>query len=215
VITSAGNIAVPASITLGNTDTSISFRYDGTLTKWLVQGATVAQGALADTALQPAGSGANLTGVLKWVQGTQVTASGSNIDYTSLPTSIKAIYVSYNGLSATGTQPIEVQLGDSGGFETSGYVGGGASGASFTGSTSGFSLRNNGAGNTYNGVMTITLMNSATNAFTASGNFASASEMFPVAGSKSLSATLDRLRITCGSDTFDAGTVNIMYLVQT
>jgi hypothetical protein len=62
--------------------------------------------------------------------------------------------------------------------------------------------------------MTLTLFSS--NDFMASGLFGSppaTTRMFSLAGYKSLSGTLDRVRITTvgGTNTFDAGSINIVY----
>ena len=125
------------------------------------------------------------------------------------------------GVSTTGVStPWLIQIGDSGGIEATGYLS--ASGriatatAACINSTAGFSINvNNVATNTIHGSMTITLIDSSNNSWVASGAFANsaAADSLPAAGSKSLSATLDRVRITTsgGSDTFDAGSVNIMY----
>lgn len=63
--------------------------------------------------------------------------------------------------------------------------------------------------------MTILLVDAATNMWVASGNFndAGGSAVFSCGGKKATSATLDRVRITTvnGTDTFDAGTINIAY----
>jgi hypothetical protein len=151
----------------------------------------------------------------------QASTSGTAIDFTGIPSWAKRITVMLNGVSTSGTStPWLIQIGDSGGIETIGYLASStrilASTVASVGATSGFNLSvNNAATNVIHGSMTITLIDLSTNSWVASGLFANTvnPESGTVAGSKSLSATLDRVRITTagGSDTFDAGSINIMY----
>ena len=149
------------------------------------------------------------------------STSGTAIDFTSIPSWVKRITVMFRGVSASGTSvPWLIQIGDSGGIEITGYLATSSrlttAGVSTVGATAGFNLSlDNVATNTCHGSMTITLIDLSTNSWVASGVFANSAltESGTVAGSKSLSATLDRVRITTsgGTDTFDAGTINIMY----
>jgi len=150
--------------------------------------------------------------------GTAVTASGSSVDFTSLPSWVKRITVMFSGVSTSGTSNVIVQLG-AGSATTSGYSGyntrfGSASNA-YTALSSGFLLENaNSATTTAVGALTIT--NITGNTFVCTGmttNSAAANETAVVSGLIALSGTLDRVRITTvnGTDTFDAGTINILY----
>lgn len=150
------------------------------------------------------------------------STSGTAIDFTSIPSWVKRITVMFNGVSTNGADTIWlIQLGDSGGIEATGYLATSSRlpASAYSGcssSTAGFPIRlDNSAANICHGSMTITLLNLSTNSWVASGVFANSAgtESSTVAGSKSLSATLDRVRITTsgGTDTFDAGSVNIMY----
>lgn len=149
----------------------------------------------------------------------QTTTSGSNIDFTGIPSWAKRITVMFQGVSSNGTAfPWLIQLGTSGGVESTGYLGAGsgfAAGVSTSNSTAGFSLNvNNSAANVVHGSVVITLLNAATNAWTAFGVLAQsdAARTAVVAGSKSLGATLTRVRITTNAvDTYDAGSINILY----
>jgi hypothetical protein len=148
------------------------------------------------------------------------STSGTAIDFTGIPSWVKRVTVMFNGVSTNGASiPWLIQIGDSGGIENTGYLAS-TSRISATpngsSSTSGFPIRfDNVATNICHGSITITLLNLSTNSWIASGVFANTnlSETSTVAGSKSLSATLDRVRVTTdgGTDTFDAGTINIMY----
>jgi hypothetical protein len=80
----------------------------------------------------------------------------------------------------------------------------------------GFSFSDNGAAASVRvGSVTITLVDAATNTWAFSGVLAKSdtARVMTTAGVKALSATLDRVRITTvgGTDTFDAGSINILY----
>jgi hypothetical protein len=148
-------------------------------------------------------------------QGTAVAStSGTSIDFTGIPSWAKRITVMFQGVSTSGTSAWLVQIG-AGSVTTSGYLGASADGPTLGGTnyTAGFGLRVNTASAVIHGALTIT--NISSNAWVASGNLArSDSGVFvSSSGSISLGGTLDRVRITTvnGTDTFDAGSINIMY----
>ena len=157
-----------------------------------------------------------------FIAGTAVAStSGTSIDFTGIPSWVKRITVMFDGVSTNSSAtPYLIQIGDSGGIETTGYLGASAtttaSAVGTTNYTDGFALRNdNSASTTVHGIMTICLLNASTNTWVASGVFTQSNTAItlPLAYSKSLSGTLDRVRITTsgGTDTFDAGTINILY----
>jgi hypothetical protein len=124
----------------------------------------------------------------------------------------------FNGVSTNGSSFIQVQLGDSGGVETTGYVGvmttSGGGSTSDTAITTGFGVRQNSAGYISEGLINISKLSG--NTYVASGTLSASGAgtgTFITSGSKTLSDTLDRVRITTvnGTDTFDAGTINILY----
>jgi hypothetical protein len=127
----------------------------------------------------------------------------------------------FNGVSTTGTSRVMIQLGDSGGIETSGYNSGsyflqGTASNGFIDGPSGFIIYWDGAEALRYGVMQINLLNASTNLWSEFGNFvvdAAVDGLVICSGTKALSATLDRIRITTvnGTDTFDAGSINILY----
>ena len=172
----------------------------------------------------PAGTGtAVVNGVSSAiVSGTAVAStSGTSIDFTGIPSWVKRVTVMFNGVSTTGTSRVIIQLGDSGGIETSGYSSGsyflqvgGSNG--FIDGPSGFIIYWDEAAGLRYGVMQINLLNASTNLWSEFGNFVvdgSLDGTVICSGAKSLSATLDRVRITTvnGTDTFDAGSINILY----
>jgi hypothetical protein len=151
--------------------------------------------------------------------GTAVAStSGTSIDFTGLPSWVKRVTVMFSGVSTNGTSSLQVQLGDSGGFETSSYLGAESTSVGATASvhSAGFIIKTNvAAASIFHGVVVLALLNSSTNTWAESGNIATSTttQVGVSAGSKALSATLDRVRITTvgGTDTFDAGTINILY----
>lgn len=150
--------------------------------------------------------------------GTAVTASGTSVDFTSLPSWVKRITVMFNNVSLNGQTSILVQLGTgSTTYTTSGYSGGGARfGASSVASTSftaGFGFNNDTATAVIGGSMTIT--NVTSNTWSASGIFGENSGEFMcmTGGSVALGALLTAVRITSvnGTASFDSGIINILY----
>lgn len=150
----------------------------------------------------------------------QATTSGTSIDFTSIPSGVKQITIMFSGVSTSGTSPLIIQIGDSGGIETSGYTSLAAivtSSPSITSSTAGFVLTNAiiSGTDTYHGAITLFLENTSTNNWASSGNLYRASNLglCVSAGTKATSAVLDRVRITTagGTDTFDAGVSSINY----
>ena len=147
----------------------------------------------------------------------QASTSGTSIDFTGIPDGVRRITIMMSGLSTNGTSVFLIQIGDSGGIETTGYVAGASVSTFFSTSTAGFPLYGTApaAANTHFSVATLTLENISTNNWmicgTMSRNSDGATSMF--AGAKATSAILDRVRITTvnGTDTFDAGAINITY----
>jgi hypothetical protein len=148
--------------------------------------------------------------------GTAVSASSTSIDFTSIPSWVKRITVIINGVSLNGSANFLIQLGDSGGVETSGYssssiYNGSASGSGS--SSSGFLSISGASSNVISGSFSIS--NITSNTWIVSGLTSNDGGTIIVftSGTKTLSATLDRIRFTTsnGTDTFDAGTINILY----
>ena len=155
----------------------------------------------------------NVSGVVKsGTTQTAVTDFTTIANYTGLPSTTKRITVMFNGISLSGTDNILIQLGDSGGLETTGYISSSANQAgTVVNSTSGFIVISGSASNIISGAVVITAMGS--NAWVAAHTvkLTTASTGYG-GGNKSLSATLDRISITrSGTDTFTAGTINILY----
>jgi len=153
--------------------------------------------------------------------GTSVSASGTSVDFTGIPSWVKRITVMLDKIASNGTPgnaSFLIQLGDSGGIETTGYAGTGhyvSTGLVLFTSTSGIRISNGVLAGTLSGNFTITLQDSATNSWVTTGIWEAPSDGYGgfSAFSKSLSGTLDRVRITTinGTDTFNTGNINILY----
>jgi hypothetical protein len=147
------------------------------------------------------------------------TTSGTSIDFVSIPAGVKQVVVEFQGLSTSGTSIPMIQIGPSGGIEATGYLGaasGLAAGATTANFTTGFGLAGDSiAASIRHGSITLSLMDASNNIWVASGvNARSDTNRTDVTGgSKPLAGVLNRLRLTTvgGSDTFDAGSVNIKY----
>jgi hypothetical protein len=159
---------------------------------------------IADAAVTPAKLSQPLT-----LATAQATTSGTSIDFTGIPSWVKRITVMFSGVSTNGTANYLIQIGDSGGVETTGYAG--SSGGTIF--TNGFGNPSANALNAWHGALTISTLGS--NTWVASGVFGNnaAATSNACGGAKTLSDTLDRIRLTTvnGTDTFDGGSVNIMY----
>ena len=151
--------------------------------------------------------------------GTAVAStSGTSIDFTSIPSWVKRITVMLNGVSTNGTSIVQIQLG-AGSVTTSGYsaFASASTGAGYFGTAStGFIVDGSStatAANTRQGSVVFSLLSS--NTWVANGSVGCSSQnvVFSVSGSIALGGTLDRVRITTvnGTDTFDAGSINILY----
>jgi hypothetical protein len=167
---------------------------------------------ISDAAVTPAKLSQPLT-----LATAQNTTSGTSIDFTGIPSWVKRITVMFSGVSASGTSSFLLQLGDSGGVETTGYSSGagniGTSAAAGAASTSGLLLMQAGVAATLvSGIVVLT--NLSGNTWVSSGCLgATLNGTTTSGGSKTLSDTLTQIRLTTvnGTDTFDAGSVNIMY----
>lgn len=143
------------------------------------------------------------------------STSGTSIDFTGIPSWVRRITVMFAGVSTSGSSLVIAQIG-SGSFTTSGYLGSTAISATPTALTTGMGTGGfNAAAEVRNGKLEISLLNPSTNTWVGSAVMAgSNTAVLGYAGSSvSLAGALDRVRITTvnGTDTFDAGSINILY----
>jgi hypothetical protein len=152
------------------------------------------------------------------VSGTAVAStSGTSIDFTGIPSWVKRITVMLDSVSLNGTDSLLIQLGFSGGFETTGYASSstgttGAGGGTFS-STSGFAVRFAAAAASVSGHMVLTSISSNKWVSSHSATFDASTAGIVGGGVKTISGgALTQIRITVnGTDTFDAGSINILY----
>jgi hypothetical protein len=145
----------------------------------------------------------------------KASTSGTSIDFTGIPSWVKRITINFSGVSTNGTSNYLIQLGDSGGIETTGYLGAAndIGNALYTSFTNGFGVISTLAANVWHGSIVISLIGS--NNWAASYVLAKSNNSGACYGgfSKTLSDVLTQVRITTvnGTDTFDAGSINILY----
>jgi len=168
-------------------------------------------GASAPTWVTPASSG----GI---TMGTPVAStSGTAITFTGIPAGTKRITMMFTGVSTNGTGDKLIQIGDSGGIETTGYlsVGSKLTSAVSSGVTGdGFLVFSNSASDVLSGSVILSLENSSTYSWVAQGVLqgrVGSNANYVVAGNKSLSAELTQITFTAPPDSFDAGEINISY----
>jgi len=149
----------------------------------------------------------------------QATTSGSSITFGSIPAGVTMIIINVEDMSTTATTNVEVQLGDAGGIETSGYDGSWLLVQVTAQQTQTFGTgfqfidtAQSEANDRTHMQMVLTLKDAAN--FTWQCGFTlgtgQQSSVATGSGAKSLSAELTQIKIiTVG--TFDAGSVNIMY----
>jgi len=211
------------TVTSINANSTIGFTFTG--------GPVTTSGTLTLSGPTPGTSGNVLTsngtvwlssaGAYPLTSGTaQASTSGTSIDFTSIPSWVKRVIVSLTGVSTTGTSEVIFRIGTSGGIQSTGYLSTSSvvsTGVSATNDTTGFRIYNAGGAATdlRNGALTLSLLDSATGTWSATAIFgqSDAARNNFIGGSKALSGTLDRVRITTvgGTDTFDAGSINILY----
>ena len=183
--------------------------------------ASVSSTGVAVTGLITATGSITATGQIAALRaGTAVAStSGTSIDFTSIPSWVERITIMFGGVSTSGTSEHLIQVGTSGGVVTTGYLS--TSGRLGSGGTANQSFTTGFAAvypvvASYNYTGQIVLSNITGNTWVESGSLVpsnTAGQITISGGSIALGATLDRVRITTvnGTDTFDAGTINILY----
>lgn len=146
----------------------------------------------------------------------KASTSGTSVDFTGIPAWVHRITVMLSGVSTNGTSDLLVRIG-SGSFASTGYAANATivSNGAVTGvSTTGFILSQSiAASDSYSGI--VTLANVTGNTWVSSGCItrSGSTGVLVSAGTVSLGGALDRVQLTTagGANTFDAGTINIMY----
>jgi hypothetical protein len=142
------------------------------------------------------------------------STSGTSIDFTGIPSWAKRITVMFNGVSSSGTSNFLIQIG-AGSVTTSGYLSSASASSVNSTSTTGLLVCNNlTAATNQTGIAVLATLGS--NIWVQSstcGPNAGGSSQTIANGNITLGGTLDRVRITTvnGTDTFDAGSINVMW----
>lgn len=170
--------------------------------------------------LQTNGSGAlsfgDKTTNTQITRGTSVNLTGTSVEFTGIASNVRRITLVFLNVSMDSTDDFEVQLGDSGGIETSGYVswnkrlGGTTFTTAGSAAQSGFLCgSNNNSGSNYFGEVII--YNPKSNDWVCTSQLTDQSDNFRwQTGKKSLSDTLTQLKIKAsGTASFDGGYVQI------
>ncbi len=202
------------TITAGNATNGLAFSADNTGILEIKTGTGAGTTALTISTAQVATFAGNVSGVIK--SGTAVAStSGTSIDFTGIPSTAKRVTVMFSGVSTSGTSNPLIQIG-SGSVTTSGYLGSGSAlGGSVSTSayTTGFGIVSGNAANTLSGALRLSLLTGNTWVIEGVLNAPNQPQTNTTAGFLALAGVLDRVRITTvnGTDTFDAGTINILW----
>jgi hypothetical protein len=226
----AGNLMLIQGTSVSTATTSFTASISGTtMTVTAVASGTIAVGQVitgtgvtAGTVITALGTGTGSTGTYT-VSASQTVASTTitivGLDFLNIPSWVKRITISWKGVSTSGTSLPVIQLGTGGTptYTTTGYVGGSVNQVgTFTSFTNGFGIFNAiTAANIMTGMFTLTLQDSSTNSWVCSHSIVNTagSNASYGDGYVSLSGTLTAVRNTTtnGTDTFDAGSINIQY----
>jgi hypothetical protein len=218
-VTSVGNVSSLGSFTSAQLATALTnetgtgsavFATSPTLTSPTLTSPTLTSPVIAGT---PTGVGVLTSGTA------QASTSGTSITFTGIPSWVKRVTVMFSGVSTNGTNPLQIQVGV-GSIQTTGYVSQASSigaGVGTNSSTVGFILTQSTAiGDLASGAIQLCLQSSTSIVATGGLNKAGAGALGVNSGLCTVSGSIDQLRIigsTTGSptDTFDAGSINIMY----
>jgi hypothetical protein len=143
----------------------------------------------------------------------QATTSGTYVTHGSIPAGTSLIHLLFNKVSQSTTVGMNVQLGDAGGIEATGYLStSDRTGNNLAVSTTAFLFEMAYADTQLGGVMTLARVNTSHDWVVAFlGRMRTASNLY-VCGSKTLSAELTQIKVSVVSGAFDAGSTQILYI---
>lgn len=224
-ITSLSGLTTPLSLAQGGTGTG--YASNAALFAGIKQDATTSATGVVEIATDTEAQNADATKVITGANmkaaqiqlGTPVTLTNqTSVDFTGIPSWAKRVTLFLDGVSTNGTSIPQVQIGDSGGVETSGYAGSAttlsASATSALPTTGNYLLATAfSAASIASGRVVIERITGNTWCMSSKIGFSSSAATGIGEFTKTLSATLDRVRLTTvnGTDQFDAGTVNVSW----
>jgi hypothetical protein len=182
-------------------------------------GTTDTQTLTNKTLTSPTIGGTPVMGASVITSGTAVAStSGTSIDFTSIPSWVKRITVMFSGVSTSGTSYKQIRFTDSA-LKTSGYSSVssliyGANLCVSVAATTGFLIRSDVASEALDGCYVFNLLNASTFIWSGFGNVSNFDgRSWQQSGAVTMASALTAVRITTvnGTDTFDAGSINILY----
>jgi hypothetical protein len=146
------------------------------------------------------------------------SSGAATASFTDIPPTANWIDVNFSGWSSDNTSTWIVQIGDSGGYETSSYFSSGGAGSAATAATDGFLIHESPtAGSGYSGTVRLVRLDAAGTRWAATSQISDdtgATGQRLGGGSKVLSpGQLDRVQWTTqgGANLSDAGKINVTY----
>ena len=147
----------------------------------------------------------------------QATTSGSSVEWTGIPSWVQRIQMMFEGVSTNDVNDMGIQLSTSGGYVTSGYDSMSAlvsstPSVSVNTSNSQFTIKRGSGASAHTGIITLSLKDATNHTWIVFGGvgYPGGTNYSTSTGSVTLTAALTALKLRTG-DTFDAGSVNILY----
>lgn len=150
----------------------------------------------------------------------QATTSGTLVDFTGIPSWARRLTLMMKGVSTNGSADFLVRLGTGAGFTATGYSSYYSylvndTNAATAGSTVGLGISSGSPVASFNGIVSIVLMDASTNSWVSShcGGDSGGTSVKQGGGSVSLPGVLTSLRFMTanGTDTFDGGSISLMW----
>jgi hypothetical protein len=156
-----------------------------------------------------------------WTEHSVVTPGAvSTITFGSIPAGVVEITVGFNQVSGDSPTELIIQIGDSGGMESTNYDSAllcrmASGGNSLNATSSGFRLGDGTAGTAYSGFVTLKLIDESNNTWGISSVLKSSDgatlEMSTTSGRKSLDSDITQVRVFLDDADYDGGDISLSY----